>query len=442
MAIRRPLTQVIDGSTGAVWTEEFSASSGDDFQVGSLTVDPSGAVHLGSITVGPEGTTLAGIDMAGHRIRGIGSPRTFGDAVGYGHDAVLQNVIVDMLSVAAWPSTPNQAATKAYVDSVAQGLKWHPPVDFLGVYGDDQLVGPTANFAGIERGKRILNVSTTSLRGGIWFVDSAGNPSRPEDFAERLELHGGDAVIVKGQGSEADQIYICASDYAVVDRDVQAWTEFRSALGVSFGRGLENTNNVVAVNAAGPELDFIGSSLHFAGLGAGFKVEGVGTKGVTASNLSALVAGGALDESLHFHNSVSTATPGQFAVGTVVRAGGSGLTAADLSTAASSRVCGVVVACTEPQSGFFVSKVVTSGVVTLSSSQQTTSVSADSAVSALPGVGGTVFLGANGTLVGALPAAPGSYLVEIGTVIAAESTNAGESRTVLVNIVRLGRRPY
>ena len=432
MAIRRPLTQVIDESTGAVWTEEFSASSGDDFQVGPLTVDSSGAVHIGSISVGPEGTTTVGIDMAGHRIRGIGSARTFGDAVGYGHDAVLQNVVVDMLSVAAWPSTPNQAATKAYVDSVAQGLKWHPPVDFLGVYGDGQLVGPTANFGGIERGKRVLNLNP-GINAGIWLVDSAGNPSRPADFINGEEL-GGDVVVVKGQGSEADRIYICASDFGVIGTASQEWTEFRSALGVSFGRGLENTNNVVSVNAAGPELGFNGSALCFTGLGAGFKVDGVDTRGVTAANLSALVAGGAADESLHFHNSVSTATPGQFAVGTVVRAGGSGFTAADLSTAAASRVCGVVVACTEPQSGIFVSKVVTSGVVTLSSS--------DSAVSALPGVGGTVFLGANGTLVGALPAAPGSYLVEVGTVIAAGSTTAGESRTVLVNIVRLGRRPY
>ena len=436
MAIRRPLTQVIDESTGAVWTEEFSPTSGDVLQIGSLSVETSGAIRLGHVTVTENGE----VHMAGRRITSVGHPQHFGDAIAFGGDAVLQNVVVDMLSVAAWPSTPNQAATKAYVDSVAQGLKWHPPVDFLGVYGDGQLVGPTANFGGIERGKRVLNLNP-GINAGIWLVDSAGNPSRPADFINGEEL-GGDAVIVKGQGSEADRIYICASDFGVIGTASQEWTEFRSALGVSFGRGLENTNNVVSVNAAGPELGFNGSALCFTGLGAGFKVDGVDTRGVTAANLSALVAGGALDESLHFHNSVSTATLGQFAVGTVVRAGGSGFTAADLSTAAASHACGVVVACTEPKSGLFVSKVVTSGVVTLSSSQQTSTVSADSAVSALPGVGGTVFLGANGTLVGALPAAPGSYLVEVGTVIAAGSTTAGDDRTVLVNIVRLGRRPY
>ena len=427
MAIRRPLTQVIDESTGAVWTEEFSPTSGDVLQIGSLSVETSGAIRLGHVTVTENGE----VHMAGRRITYVGHPQSAGDAIAFGGDAVLQNVAVGMLSVAAWPSTPNQAATKAYVDSVAQGLKWHPPVDFLGVYGD-QLVGPTAHFGGIERGKRVLNL-TPGINAGIWFVDAAGFPSRPADFNDGEEL-GGDVVVVKGLASAPDLIYICTSDIGVVGTSAPEWPDFRSALSVSFGRGLENTNNVVSVNAAGPELDFIGASLHFTGLGAGFKVDGVDTRGVTAANLSALVAGGALDESLHFHNSVSTATPGQFAVGTVVRAGGSGFTAADLSTAAASRVCGVVVACGEPQTGVFVSKVVTSGVITLSSS--------DSAVSALPGVGGAVFLGANGMLVGALPAAPGSYLVEVGTVIAAGSTTAGESRTVLVNIVRLGRRPY
>jgi hypothetical protein len=99
---------------------------------------------------------------------------------------------------------------------------WHPPCDYMGSYGEAQLIGPDAVFGGIERGRRILNLNP-GVTAGIWVVDEKGIPSRPTDFSEGSSF-GGNLVVLSPVNYPGGAAYICASG-GVVGVDAPTWVE-------------------------------------------------------------------------------------------------------------------------------------------------------------------------------------------------------------------------
>jgi hypothetical protein len=104
MAIRRPLTQVIDESTGSVLTEEFSAASGESFQVGAFQVLPDGSIDRAGIGISPNGP----VNLGGCRCSDVLAPQLAGDVRTWGTNAVLQRLAVAMPNVAMSPTAPTR----------------------------------------------------------------------------------------------------------------------------------------------------------------------------------------------------------------------------------------------------------------------------------------------------------------------------------------------
>ena len=104
MAIRRPLTRVIDESPGSALTEEFSAASGESFEVGAFQVRPDGSMDragIGSSRNGP-------VSLGGRRCSDVLAPQLTGDVRTWTTDAVNPRVAVAMPNVAMSPTAPTR----------------------------------------------------------------------------------------------------------------------------------------------------------------------------------------------------------------------------------------------------------------------------------------------------------------------------------------------
>jgi hypothetical protein len=264
------------------------------------------------------------------------------------------------------PTLAQDAATKAYVDSVAQGLTIKSPALAIGLANIAALTGLAETVDGVALdtdGMRVLLVGqSTASANGLWVVHS-GAWTRPLDFA--AGLHASDSFVFIEQGTlYADSGWVCTTDRPtdVVGTNSLAFVQFSSAgvitastgaekvgndIRVKKGDGIEVTSNTgatnidldttpgLALNGTSPNkklsakvlstggieilstglaaklngttLQSAAGGLSVKGLPALFEIATVAVgANVTAANLDTLVSGGSAD-ALHSH-SVGAAT--------------------------------------------------------------------------------------------------------------------------------------
>jgi hypothetical protein len=153
------------------------------------------------------------------------------------------------------PTDATDAATKAYVDSAAQGIDWKASVRAAttealtlssGLENGDTLDGVT-----LATGDRVLvkNQSTGS-ENGIYVVKASGAPDRSTDADTGAELTSNFAVFVEQGTVNADQGYVLTNDGAItVGTTALTFTQFTGLGQIVAGTGLDKTGNTIDIDS-------------------------------------------------------------------------------------------------------------------------------------------------------------------------------------------------
>lgn len=166
------------------------------------------------------------------------------------------------------PTSAQDAATKAYVDSVAAGLDPKPSV-FVATTTSITLSGTqTVDSVSVTAGKRVLVKDQGSSANGI-YLSAAGSWTRVTDLAAGASAAGAYCFVEQGT-SNGDKGFVCTNNVGsdVVGTDTLAFTTFTAA-----ASGLDSATPVLedattALNANGVPTRQMSSALTFGRVGA------------------------------------------------------------------------------------------------------------------------------------------------------------------------------
>jgi hypothetical protein len=155
------------------------------------------------------------------------------------------------------PTSAQDAATKFYVDSVAQGLDFKASVRVAttaaitlatGLENTDVIDGIT-----LATGDRVLVKNQAApAENGIYTVNASGAPTRTTDADASGELSAGALVYVETGTTQGATQWIVSSTTAtpwVPGSSGSTWAQFSGASTATAGAGLTATGNVLAVGA-------------------------------------------------------------------------------------------------------------------------------------------------------------------------------------------------
>lgn len=151
------------------------------------------------------------------------------------------------------PTSAQDAATKAYVDSVAQGLSAKASVRVAstaavtlatGVENGDSIDGVT-----LVTGDRVLlKNQAAGAENGIYTVNASGAPTRALDFDIAAEVQAGAYFFVEEGSTNANSGWVLTTDGAItVGTTTLAFEQFSGAGQVTAGAALTKTGNTLDV---------------------------------------------------------------------------------------------------------------------------------------------------------------------------------------------------
>lgn len=158
------------------------------------------------------------------------------------------------------PVADSDAATKQYVDGVAQGLDVKASCVAISKAANITLSGTqTIDGVALTAGQRILVAAQTdAIENGIYIV-AAGAWARSADMAVGSNAAGAFTFIEQG-AAFADSGWVCTSDAAVVGTDALNWSQFSGAGQVVAGDGLSKVGNTLNVNV-GQGLEIVSDNV-------------------------------------------------------------------------------------------------------------------------------------------------------------------------------------
>lgn len=152
----------------------------------------------------------------------------------------------------ATPTSSADAATKAYVDAVAEGLDVKASCRLATTVAEGNIgLSGLANIDGVTplAGDRILvKNQTTGSQNGIYVADS-GSWSRANDAAQSGEITPGTFVFVE-EGSQADSGWVVTTNGTItIGATDITWSQFSGAGQITAGDGLTKSGNTLDVVA-------------------------------------------------------------------------------------------------------------------------------------------------------------------------------------------------
>jgi hypothetical protein len=153
----------------------------------------------------------------------------------------------------ATPTADGDAATKSYVDSVAQGLSAKDSVR-AATTANGTLGSAFANSQAIDgvtlaTGDRILvKDQSTASENGIYVVNASGAPTRAVDFDANAEVAKGAFIFVEEGTTNADAGFVLTTDGAITLGSTSlAFTQFSGAGNITAGSALTKSGNTLNV---------------------------------------------------------------------------------------------------------------------------------------------------------------------------------------------------
>lgn len=198
---------------------------------GTLTIDidstvttNSGTQTLTNKTLGSSTSLGANLDAGTYRITNLGAP-----------------------------SSSTDAATKAYVDSVSEGLHVHPSANvYVATNIDiaaDLEAGDLIDGVTLTAGMRVLvNGQTTQSQNGIYVIQTSGGPLRAADFDTAAEVDSGDFIFVSSGNNYANTGWVQTLKPATIGTDPISFTQFSGAGTYLAGAGLTLNGSTFSVD--------------------------------------------------------------------------------------------------------------------------------------------------------------------------------------------------
>jgi len=157
------------------------------------------------------------------------------------------------------PGAAQDAATKAYVDSVAQGLNVHDAVA-MATTENITLSGEQTIDGILTSADRVLVKDQTDPKENGIYVSAAGAWTRATDMDGAEEV-AGSFVFVTGGTVNSNTGWVCTNEpeSVVIDTDNITFSQFSDAGYIDAGTGLTKTGNLLGVDEVLEDLDALGA---------------------------------------------------------------------------------------------------------------------------------------------------------------------------------------
>jgi hypothetical protein len=230
--------KTISGDTGAITANSNSASVTVAGGTGITTSASAGTVTIdnnGVLSVSGTANQISASTVSGAVTLSLPNAVTFPGTVTLNAD----------------PQNALEAATKQYVDSVAEGLNVHASV-YVATTASVDLSNPPAAIDGVTLtdGMRVLvkNQSTAS-QNGIYVYDLANTDLvRATDYNEASEIDPGDFFFVTAGNTYADTGWVQTATVTTLGTDPVTFTQFSGAGTYLAGNGLELNGNTFSID--------------------------------------------------------------------------------------------------------------------------------------------------------------------------------------------------
>jgi len=173
------------------------------------------------------------------------------------------------------PTDATDAATKAYVDSAAQGIDWKGSVRAATTaavtLSSDLEAGDIIDGVTLVAGNRILvKNQAAGSENGIYVVQATGAPTRATDADADAEVTASFAVFVEEGTANADSGWVLTNDGAVtVGTTELVFTQFTGLGQITAGTGLTKTANTLNVVGTADRITANADSIDIASTYAG-----------------------------------------------------------------------------------------------------------------------------------------------------------------------------
>lgn len=150
------------------------------------------------------------------------------------------------------PTDAADAATKAYVDAVSEGLHVHPSAR-VAILANIAIAnglenGDTAGGVTLATGDRVLvNGQSTASENGIYVVQASGQALRATDFDTAAEVDSGDFIFVTS-GTYANTGWVQTLRPATIGTDAISFTQFSGAGTFLAGNGLDLDGSTFSID--------------------------------------------------------------------------------------------------------------------------------------------------------------------------------------------------
>jgi len=230
--------------TNLYYTEERVQDEIADTIVGGTGIDATYNDSAGTLTIDIDSTvaTKDGSQTLTNKVLGTST------SLGANLDAGTYKI-----TNLGTPTNSTDAATKAYVDAVSEGLHVHEAAK---VYVGTNITIATALEAGdvvdgvtLAAGMRVLvNGQTTQSENGIYVVQASGGPIRALDFDTPTEVASGDFIFVSSGTSYGNTGWVQTNSPATIGTDAISFTQFSGAGTYTAGAGLTLTGTVFSAD--------------------------------------------------------------------------------------------------------------------------------------------------------------------------------------------------
>lgn len=276
LTIYNTSTNTIDFYNGSAWVTTSSGGGSGTVTSVSIVSANGFAGSVATSTTTPAitlSTTISGI------LKGDGTAISSAIAgTDYVIPSALNNYLLlsggtlsGFLTLHADPTSPFHAATKQYVDAVAEGLHIHPSCDAATTNTLASITGGSVTYSNgtsgvgatltlsvalntldgvaLVNGNRILvKNETTTAHNGIYVRTSSTLLTRATDFDTNTEIAGGDFTFVTG-GTQYDNTgWVQTEACNVVGTDAVLFQQFSGAGTYQAGTGLTLTGNTFSAN--------------------------------------------------------------------------------------------------------------------------------------------------------------------------------------------------
>ena len=232
--------KTISGDTGSFTAESNSASVSIIGNSGISTSASAGTVTIhndGVLSVSGTSNQISASTVSGAVTLSLPNSVTFPGTVTLNAD----------------PQNALEAATKQYVDAVAEGLHIHASVQAATTASVD-LSSPPASIDGVTltNNMRVLVKNQTNTPdNGLYVYNSASAIlTRASDFNSVAEIQGGDFVFVTSGSTYADTGWVQTEIVNTLGTDPIVFTQFSGAGTYLAGNGLQLVGNTFSINTA------------------------------------------------------------------------------------------------------------------------------------------------------------------------------------------------